>query len=128
MDTRMNGDTRPATKGTHLCLPRSALASLGSRSRRPEPSPTQTNAPRPYSRARTFRGELSLERAKPLPSNLCVSLCTVIESPWSRPRFRGNSFVDVEAAISITPSRSGSVFARPANNRTHVFRHRASSI
>ena len=52
------------------------------------------------------------------PWNLCVLPCTVIESPWSHPRFRGNSFVDVEAAISITPPRSGGVFARPANNRT----------
>lgn len=90
----------------------------------PWPPQAKTNPP-PYSRdAEDRSATTSLERTKAslrpsLPAwNLCVLPCTVIESPWSHPRFRGNSFVDVEAAISITPPRSGGVFARPANNRT----------
>lgn len=104
------------SKGTHLCLPRSALAILGRR--RPKPTPRLIHGtPRTVPRSNFPRTNQSLPPSLH-PWNLCVLPCTVIESPWSHPRFRGNSFVDVEAAISITPPRSGGVFARPANNRT----------
>lgn len=117
-------DTR-TSKGTHLCLPRSALAILGRR--RPKPTPRLI-----HGTPRTVPRQLPSNEPKPpsLPpslESLCVALhgnrITVVASTIPRKLVRRRRSRNFDYA----PEKWRRVCSA-GKQPDHVFRHRASSV
>lgn len=116
------------SKGTHLCLPRSALAILGR-----WPPQAKTNPP-PYSRDAEDRSAVELPSNEPKPpslppslESLCVALhgnrITVVASTIPRKLVRRRRSRNFDYA----PEKWRRVCSA-GKQPDHVFRHRASSV